>query len=304
MNAIDLYIKTFQTLYSPNRRADKLLSQLRYLVRHIANKHLSTLLDKPPADTRCATRDPRVVVSLTSFPARIDSVWQVVENMKRQTVQPGKIILWLSEEQFPHADSVPRSLTDRTDDMFELRIVPGDLRSHKKYCYAFREFPDHNIILVDDDIYYPTTTVEQLLAAHARHPEAVICRYGCVPRYGADGSLLPYTEWPFCRGPHTAGNIFFGSGGGTLIVPRTMHPDVTDSCLFMRLAPTADDIWLNAMARLARTPIVKLPSGIIMEIENRRRVSLHQVNVLQHKNDEQIANVVRHYAQRGITLRM
>ena len=40
-----------------------------------------------------------VIISLTSFPARLDTLWQCVESLKRQTVRPEKIILYLSKEQ-------------------------------------------------------------------------------------------------------------------------------------------------------------------------------------------------------------
>ena len=41
-----------------------------------------------------------VVVSLTSFPKRIDTVDIVIKSMFKQTVIPDKILLYLSKEEF------------------------------------------------------------------------------------------------------------------------------------------------------------------------------------------------------------
>lgn len=73
----------------------------------------------------------KIIVSLTSFPARINNVWLVVECMLRQTVHADKIILWLSKDQFPSDDCIPFSLKKRISDVFEIRMVSGDIRSHK-----------------------------------------------------------------------------------------------------------------------------------------------------------------------------
>ena len=64
-----------------------------------------------------------VIISFTSFPARINDVWKVVESLKNQSILPAKIILWLSKEQFPDGSGIPASLKDREGDIFEIRIV-------------------------------------------------------------------------------------------------------------------------------------------------------------------------------------
>lgn len=51
------------------------------------------------------TRTPRIIVSLTSYPARISVVFQVLERMLVQTLRPDKVILWLAKEQFPNREA-------------------------------------------------------------------------------------------------------------------------------------------------------------------------------------------------------
>lgn len=292
MNAIDLYTKFYAELRSRNSFVNKILSVPRHIIKYAANRHLPIILSRKKQDVKT---DKRIIVSFTSFPARIDNVWQVVENMRHQSVQPWKIILWLSAEQFPNNDSVPKSLSERVGEDFEIRIVPGDIRSHKKHFYVFQEFPDHLVILIDDDIYYPSTMIEELLIAHTKHPEAIICRYGFVMQFDETDKIMPYRKWTFWTGSYSDRSFFFGSGGGTLVQPRLLHSDVSNKKLFLSLTPLADDIWLNAMTYLARTPIVKIKSGIILNIDNKNNESLYTINLNGNKNDEQLNNVIAYY---------
>ena len=94
-----------------------------------------------------------VIVSLTSFPARIGKLWIVIECMLRQKSQPEKIMLWLSREQFPNelAD-LPKRLVEQTERGLDIKFVDNDFRSHKKYYYAFKEFKDKFELTIDDDL--------------------------------------------------------------------------------------------------------------------------------------------------------
>ena len=237
----------------------------------------------------------KIIVSLTSFPARIDNVWQVVECMKRQTYKPAKILLWLSKEQFPTKESIPNSLYDREDDTFEIRMVDGDIRSHKKYYYVSKEFPDSLVLLIDDDIYYASDLLERTMMAHEENPHAVICNYGYLMTYQADGKLNPYRKWKHNYSNSTSSQLFFGSGGGTLFRPSELYCDLTNIEKARQLTPLADDIWLNAMVRLAGRPIVMLKNGLFLEINNKNNVRLATENCSLNKNDEQLNNIIDYF---------
>src|SRR5690606_39648084 len=43
--------------------------------------------------------DRKIIVSFTTFPKRIDSIWKVIECMLRQTVRPDKVMLYLSRSE-------------------------------------------------------------------------------------------------------------------------------------------------------------------------------------------------------------
>lgn len=55
-------------------------------------------------------RKEKNVVSLTSYPKRISTVWITIETLLWQSIKPDVIILWLADSQFDGVESLPREL--------------------------------------------------------------------------------------------------------------------------------------------------------------------------------------------------
>lgn len=118
-----------------------------------------------------------LIVSLTSFPVRIGKLDRVIRALFEQSLQPRKIVLYLSLDEFPDR-VLPKQLTALEDDRFEIRFVEGNLRPYKKLLYALADFPEASIITVDDDNLYPTDCFARLWAAASANPGAIICVRG------------------------------------------------------------------------------------------------------------------------------
>jgi hypothetical protein len=221
--------------------------------------------------------------------------------MLRQTVRPKKIILWLSDEQFKE-QPLPHRLTELVGDYFEIRFVKGDIRSHKKYHYVLNEYPQSLILLIDDDLYYPTNMLEKMIDYSERYKDSVICRYGNIMKYNKDGLPLPYKIWwPDNKLVTTFSenvDFFFGTGGGCLLKKSLLYKDVLDIEKALSLAPIADDVWINAMVNLGKTKKIKIPCGLLMEITNNSNKTLCSENVGENKNDSQISKVNSYYKEK------
>lgn len=293
MNVINLFTRAYSKLQNYPGMPYWVLTPFRRIVRHVANMVLPWYLAKTHECT--GKREDGVIVSFTSFPARINDVWQVVECMFRQTYQPAKIVLWLSKDQFPDGMGIPVSLREREGNIFEIRMVDGDIRSHKKYYYVAKEYPDSLIFLIDDDIYYPTDILELSMKAHEEYPEAIICNYGYHIRYKENGELMPYNNWSKEYRYSTGEDLFFGSGGGTLFKPSWLHKDFTNIELAIELTPIADDIWLNAMVNLAKLKKVLLNNRLILPIRIENNIRLATQNREEDRNDEQLQAVAKYY---------
>ncbi len=272
-----------------------LLTPIRRVIRKMAAKHLPKYFSRVPANI-IKPREERVVVSLTSFPARIEYVYLTIESLLRQTMLPGKIVLWLSKDQFQTEETLPIRLMSLQNDVFQIRLVDGDIRSHKKYYYCFQEFPEKTIITVDDDIIYPPTLVGGLLSVSNAFPNCVVANVARKMTY-KDGLLNRYSKWIEAIPFDTVDNVQIGVGG-VLYPPHVMFEDCLKLELSQKLAPSVDDLWLNAMARLQGTDVVKTPNNqAFLPILIPKNQTLTSVNNGQNRNDIQLTQIRDYYAR-------
>ena len=197
-------------------------------------------------------RDEEVIISLTSFPKRIHTLWIVIETLLRQKMKPDKIILWLAEDQFDGMDSLPESLLSQCERGLEIRFC-DDLKSHKKYFYTMQEYPDSLVILADDDIFYTRDLVKRLVRMHEKNPNEIVCMSVAMisdfyevpskwspPKYNAEIKHSDKAQ------AYTGAGALFPSGS----VDRkyAFRKD-----LIRDLSPHADDLWLKYMAMRKHT---------------------------------------------------
>ena len=299
MNWLDFFVKLNYKLYKRSVRwKNRALSPMRCIVRSSANyilpRYLKKRIEQHPQPMGTGSLE-KIIVSLTSFPARMNNIWQTIMCLLLQSQPADRIILWLSKDQFGEDYKLPTILSTLVSERFEIRWVKGDLRSHKKYYYVAQEYPDSLVLLVDDDIYYPTDMLKRVLEAHTDNPDVVICQYGYQMAYDDDGVIQPYNSWEKVFNESDDPNLFFGSGGGTLIRFSSLYCDLLNDSLFTRLTPIADDVWLNAMVRLSGQHVKMIKAGHILPIANKDDVHLASENRRQNKNDEQIHEISSYY---------
>lgn len=267
---------------------------------NILERTFCARLDRGALKKEKKIRNDAVIVSLTTFPARIGYVHLAVKSLLNQTVQPGKIILWLAEDQFRDTE-IPKQLVELCDCGLEIRCCDEDLLAHKKYYYAMQEFPDHIIVTYDDDIIYPEDSLEKLLKMHQRHPEAIICNRGREIAMEQD-SVAPYRCWKV-SGRIPAGvptyRVMASTGAGTLYPPRCMPEETFDIEKIRALALTADDLWMKVMSIRAGIPVVKSQTrGKGLCVSKRKQdVTLAHQNVDQSLNDRVMQALLECYPQ-------
>ncbi len=293
MSAHEFYTK----LYSYTRNYSGVpvffLTPVRRLIRNIASRRLPLYFAKHPADYSVPRRED-VVVSFTSFPARIDYVYLTVESLLHQTILPSKLVLWLSNNQFPSEKSVPVRLRMLQNEVFEIHYVEGDIRSHKKYYYSLNEFPNKTIITTDDDIIYPPKFIEDLLSTSQSFPRCIVANIVHRMTY-TDGKLNPYKQWAEAKPLEICDNVQIGAGG-VVYPPHCLYKDCLNLELSQKLAPSVDDLWLNAMARLNGTHVIKTTNvGLFLPVVIPNNVSLCSSNVGKNVNDEQLKQIRDYY---------
>lgn len=240
-----------------------------------------------------------LVVSLTSIPSRLGILHLTILSILDAPVRPAKIILWLNDSL---RGQLPKPLAGLQGACFEIRFAPGT-SSHRKLVLTLREMPDVNVVTCDDDVMYPQDWLSSLYAEHQAKPECIVGHTCRAIAYADDGALLPYRYWKYAV-PGACGREILPIGvGGVLYPPGSLHRDVLDEILYMRLAPRADDLWFKVMAVLQGTmscssvspPAVPLPCPLFSDI------SLGDSNVKLDMNRVQLDDICRYY---GMTLAM
>ena len=196
-------------------------------------------------------RKDKIIVSLTSFPPRLPKLHLVIECILRQSIKPDEIILYLTEEQVGSIDNLPRKLLDLRERGLQIKLCPDKIRSHTKYFYAIKGNPNDIVITVDDDLFYRTDLIESHLAAHKKHPNAVIANWV--------KEILPttdkYNEWPDGTEPKLSNRFLLLGVSSVLYPPKSLHEEVFNKNAIIEQCLTADDVWLSCMALLKETPI-------------------------------------------------
>lgn len=209
------------------------------------------------------TDGKQIIVSLTSFPARIDDVKYTIFSLMQQTIKPNKIILWLGEDKFKYKEKdLPKDLLKLRENGLLIKFVK-DIGSYTKLIPALRQYPDSLIITVDDDIFYPKTLVEDLYQEYSNNPDCIVAHRVHRVRI-CDKKIAPYSDWDFAVKivPSNPSYLNFLTGvGGVMYDSTLLYKDVLREDIFIRYCPKADDIWFYVMAVLQGTKIKMVPKG-------------------------------------------
>lgn len=207
----------------------------------------------------------RVIVSLTSFPARVKLIERCLCSLMNQEFKPNKIILWLAESQFPNKENdIPKEVLALREYGLEIRWVEKDIRSYKKLVPALKEFPDDIIVTADDDLYYPKDWLKNLVEAYKKDKKSIHC-YLVIRVMNKDNTICDEVEKvELFRDSTCYRNQILGVSG-SLFPPHSLYRDVTKDEIFMELAPTNDDVWFWAMAVKHHTKIHYMASRFKIE---------------------------------------
>lgn len=276
------------------------------LIKHINKKKLSNEIKKNNSfGINTEPRSPQITISLTSFPQRMKDIHFCLYSLLNQSFKPDKIILWLSQEEFPDKEQdIPQTVLSLKEKGLEIKWCKNNLKSYKKLIPTLNEFNDCIIVTADDDIFYPPNWLETLYCSYVKNPEYIHCHRAHKILFDINDNILPYNMWEHETDNKNASfNTFFTGAGGVLYPPDSLYKDLLNEELFTQLAPSADDIWFWAMAVLNNTKIKVVENNIkcLTYINPERELgltneyNLHSQNCDEGMNDKQLANVFKHY---------
>ncbi len=239
-----------------------------------------------------------VIISLTSIPSRLGTLYLVIRSLLSQSYRAEKILLWLHKDL---QSKIPTSLSLLVGDTFEIHYVDMTC-SHRKLVHSLELYPGKIIVTCDDDLMYEATWLERLYQDHLRYPERIIAHECREIAYDNQGKLLNYDQWKTQTAPGVSSPWMMPIGyGGVLYPPGVLHKDVTRADLYLALAPRADDLWFKAMSYLNGTMTQRSqePGQKPTPIAGSQKVSLKHTNVRETGNYEQWKAICNHYQIQG-----
>ncbi|CCF18311.1 conserved hypothetical protein; putative Nucleotide-diphospho-sugar transferases [Pseudorhizobium banfieldiae] len=243
-----------------------------------ARLHLRQPRRKPPTP-----RNERVVVTLTTVPARAKTLAAVLRGLLDQSEPADRIVLALPRatrrgEPYPKLETMnlPAGIdVVRCDDegpatklLPTLKLEAGSV-----------------LIVVDDDVIYPHRFIETLLAAHRLAPGAALGFRGVQL---AQGVRFPDLLHIFATGVDTPTpvDVLFGTWG-YLLPPGAPGEDVHDFSDAPAEARWVDDVWISGhLARAGIPRLVVVADELPLETPSSLRASLTSGINKSGQNDE------------------
>lgn len=231
----------------PVRAFNREINALRQLIIEQNTAQMAKIVDLKPKSGGGGTPEySELIVSLTSYPPRINTVYKTIETILSQTLKADKVILWLADSEFPDREKdLPQNLMRLCKEGLQIKWTK-DVKSYKKLIPAIKEFPEAIIVTADDDVYYAPDWLLNLYKAYLKRPGCVHC-HRCTYFYlenekfrWVPGGVKAYKQASYL---HKLVGI-----GGVLYPPHSLHMDVLDEAKFCKFAKTNDDIWFWFMA--------------------------------------------------------
>ncbi len=201
----------------------------------------------------------RLVVSLTTIPARLADLRPTLLSLMEQTRPPDRLILALPNHSC--RDGRPYTLPEAlaADLSGGLPRPVSVLRCRDwgpatKLLPALRAEPGALVVAVDDDVIYPRDHLETLLAAHRERPRAALGWRGWRIQPGVPPRRFAHVWASAVTMPQPA-DILLG-WGGYLIPPGALDAAVFDYAGWPEAMRWVDDVWISG--HLARRGVARL----------------------------------------------
>jgi hypothetical protein len=238
------------------RRLDNLWWRAsRRVISNLARTRTELRWSNPARRQRPHGLPALLVVSLTSYPARFETLHLTLKCLLAQTVRADRIVLWVSKEGF---DRLPDDVAILRSRGLDIRIT-HDIGPYTKIIPSLRTFPDAFLVTADDDVYYEPRWLQQLVSAYDSNEPAIICHRAHRVRADDRGCPLPYMSWDHeVPAPEKSPYLFPTGVGGVLYFPNALPAESLVEERFKLLSSRNDDLWLYWMERIAGLSIMTL----------------------------------------------
>jgi hypothetical protein len=198
------------------------------------------------------------VISLTSHPARFQTLNIVIEQLLNQRLTPKKIYLNIAAEDMAKLPTTISALA--SNGILQINSCTN-LGPGKKLIPTLVLEKALPIIVVDDDLIFETDLSLKLMIQHHLTPKAIVASRVHKIAYANDGKISAYNNWRknYSLGDGPDAILFATSGAGTLYKADFFHSDVTDEKVYKELSFHTDDLWWFIQSKRVGTLTKRLP---------------------------------------------
>ena len=245
-------------------------------------------------------RKPRIIVSLTSIPKRIDTLYLTLESIFNQSLKPDKVVLYLGENT--KDIELPKEIKKLIKRGLQVEYRKDeDLKPHTKYFYALQEYKDDIVITFDDDILYNKNLIKELYKSYLKHPNCISAVRPHKVTFDEKNKIKKYAEWLFDYAGDDAlepSYLLCQTGvGGVLYPPHIFPKEVFNRKLISEKFINNDDLYLYFFQIKHNIKVVRSSKNAYMldTIENTQESGLLNKNLYGGANDEFIKKIMKYY---------
>lgn len=240
-------------------------------------------------------RQTPVIVSMTSYDKRFETLDLCIKSLLRQTEKPDRLLLYLAEKD---RKALPDTILDLQKYGLEIIFVGEDLKPHKKYYYAMKDNPDAIVITTDDDVVYDKHLIEGLLKTHRLFPNSIVAARARIIATDSE-CFLPYDNWKLAEVANEPSIKLLATGvGGVLYPPHLLNREQLLNIDHVKEFLHVDDLWLKTVEIIDNVPTVLCDPDVDknrIEIVSAQSSGLSQVNVLENRNDKYWSKLNQEY---------
>jgi hypothetical protein len=238
-----------------------------------------------------------VIVTMTTYHMRFEQAKFAIESILQQkTDVPFAVHLYLSSVDIEIlGEGAVDSLQYLVRRGLRVTVVEENLRSYKKLVYALVDYPGKVLVTADDDVCYPRYWLHQLIQKSKKFPNSIVCFRGHRLSLDGAGNLISYGEMMHGDVSTLSACPSFSlmptGVSGILYPPGSLAAVAVDDELFLKLAPSADDVWFKVAAMLNGTSAILVsPKNVhFPHVPGSQDDSLFELNVAGGRNDVQMA---------------
>ncbi len=236
----------------------------RVSLGRLVTAHLRTLALHVAAGPRAFTPDrsgrrERLVVTLTTTPRRARHLGPTLRSLLAQSVAADRIVLALPAATRRDGTPYPEPATLNLPAGVEV-LACADEGPATKLLPALAAEPTAALVVIDDDVIYPSDFLETLLAAHRAAPSAVVGYRGVELAPGVAFGELTHVFATAVARP-TPVDVLFGTWG-YLVPPGALDGAVADFSGAPEAVRWVDDVWISGHLARRGVPRMVVPAAM------------------------------------------